>query len=275
MEKQDKRKISPPGEPLLEEQLSVKLRSYMGVRRLMRPPPDADAEKYVRLHLACTGGKIEGDLYQGMLYIQNQSMFGLRINVLDYFGEPISLPGGERLSRGDWVGHMDYKMTGHVRPNTLAKALEENRAGKSVKWADLLAEGFMPNFASAANPLDDAKDQPVGFLVFTTVLPHLRGMGLVDLLLKSALDDIKALGGTHAVAYARLPGLKDSAKTPDDAKMVLDDYLQRRDANGFNPDWGVRFHQKAGGRLVCGIPDSAVDDKESLGQGALILYDLV
>lgn len=35
----------------------------------------------------------------------------------------------------------------------------------------------------------------------------------------------------------------------------------------------IRVHQRAGGVVVCGVPDCALDS-ESLGNGVLMVYDL-
>lgn len=104
-------------------------------------------------------------------------------------------------------------------------------------------------------------------LVYIESMISFRGGNLSFHLIKASLERVyEKYGIRYAVAFGRLPEYDG---------RPLHDYIDNhvRD-DGFHKDWGVRFHQKAGASLVCGIPCCAEGDVESRKNGTLMLYDI-
>jgi len=259
-----------PGEnPLIDDAINQKFLRQVAIRKLRNPVLKADVERLVRLQYDCLGIASDTIPDIGPEAQQREGAFakGERANVLEYAGEPMEIPHKRvNAGKGDWVGFIRFNRTGFFDPAVLGKALEDRSIGKQVVWDDLISRGFPRDFASASDLFHDPQDRPAGMLLYVSVLPKLRGLGLVDKALSSAINDLRGDGADFAVAYARLPELESAANNADNARRKLDEYVAMRNPEGWSPDWGVRFHQRAGGTLICGIPDSAPDDARSLGR---------
>ena len=84
----------------------------------------------------------------------------------------------------------------------------------------------------------------------------------------------RAAGATVAFGFARLPGLgKLYAEAAEGAAHLQHYVCETRPQDGLHPDGEIRFHQRSGGRVVCGLRYCA-NDPASLNHGALIVYNL-
>lgn len=54
----------------------------------------------------------------------------------------------------------------------------------------------------------------------------------------------------------------------------LQENVARTRADGLSAFRTLRFHERAGGQVICGLPQCAADDFESFFAGVLIIYDL-
>ncbi|MBU0761399.1 MAG: hypothetical protein KKD39_00090, partial [Candidatus Altiarchaeota archaeon] len=95
-----------------------------------------------------------------------------------------------------------------------------------------------------------------------------------DTLLQHTLKELSSQGCDYAVAYSRTAELHKHAATAEEASMILPEYIKRRRDDGLHPDWSIRFHQKAGGMMICGVPNADPHDLESMGHGAFFIYDM-
>ncbi len=114
----------------------------------------------------------------------------------------------------------------------------------------------------------DAFGKGVLSLVNIEVARTSGGQGLSDELvtrmLARAYDKFNI---SYAIAYSRIPQYDRSD---------LQQYVERqRESDQFHPDWGIRFHQRAGGVLICGVENCAENDPDSDNKGSLVIYDLV
>lgn len=260
---------------------------------------EKDFPQYCELHARCSlggdqktraqGGPVGclGDLSHETL---RQSVErGRRFNALIYKGEDKALPHFY-LKDGDWLGCIRFKKTAFFPPPSIHQLLEDQQKGYSLAWDRALALGFPPLFKEACRLSQDAQNAPVALLEFVCVLPDLRGFALVQQLLASTQAQLKGEGIQYLVVYGRIPhfwrhtldhmpkmALLKSLFSPkakqEMIQKALPGYIQLKRPDGFHPDWGIRFHQQAGGKLICPIQDYA-NDPESAHQGALILYDL-
>ena len=70
----------------------------------------------------------------------------------------------------------------------------------------------------------------------------------------------------YAIAYSRAPQYDGSD---------LQAYVElQRDSDQCHPDWGIRFHQKAGGEVICGVENCAENDPQSSNNGSFVIYNL-
>jgi hypothetical protein len=98
--------------------------------------------------------------------------------------------------------------------------------------------------------------------------------GFAQKLLGAMLKYARSSGSDFAFGFARVPGLRKKFPNAEDAHAHLQEYIsEKRAADGLHPDHYIRFHQRAGGQLMCGIPFVA-EDHESHHCGALVVYDL-
>jgi len=113
----------------------------------------------------------------------------------------------------------------------------------------------------------------VGFLLLAEVDPGVRKHGLSKQLIEAALDNFRSLGVSHVVAFARCAQLAQYEPDPQKATTRLQEYIKLRDDRGMHPDYGIRFHQRAGAQIICGIPNSS-PDPESHNNMCLVIYSL-
>lgn len=87
--------------------------------------------------------------------------------------------------------------------------------------------------------------------------------GLVKKMLARAYDNFNI---QFAIAYSRAPQYDGSD---------LQEYVElQRDSDQCHPDWGIRFHQKAGGEVICGVENCAENDPQSNNNGSFVIYNL-
>ena len=264
-------------EPLLEEGLRKRIIESSQIRFYRGDISDHDARRLVQLNYRCLyPGRPPENLEEESQNIRFNLKHGMRITVLEYAGDAeIPLPLGRgRLVRDGQIGYNVCKRTSFFDADSLGWALETVRAGGNVKWEELVARGFPKDYSAASEFRGDRLDGKAGFLMFITVIHPLRRLHLADPIIQATLSDFKAEGLDYAVAYARMPRYVESVKERWRDRDTLEGYAKAVDEKGFSPDWGLRFHQKAGGRSICAIPDCATDDIISGGHGALVVYDL-
>lgn len=147
------------------------------------------------------------------------------------------------------------------------------------------------------------------FLRYISTLPNVGGMGLSEVFLDQALrHDLDVEQTRHVITFARVDGLYRKYTRRSDwhkfnlfttlreahildrmpvedqefvvrTAMSLDHRQLQRDLEESREDGTsiyrtVRFHQNAGGQLICGVPHCARTDATSLFTGAMLLYDL-
>jgi hypothetical protein len=277
VEKSINGQASPDVPPLLERQMRERLASDSKVAPLRIPLRTEDAERLMRLQFQCMlpGAAFEDVREEAEQFLLSMAS-GERANVLEYRGksELDIKDRGLTLHGGDWMGYIRFKKTGYFDEDVVGDALMRIGSGQRQRWAELVGKGFPRSYSAAAYMAGDPKSQDVAFLEMVSVLPQLRRLGLVEKVLGETLCGLREEGVKYAVAYARVPSLHKEAHSRKIALEKLDEYVWRADERGLNQDVGIRFHQKAGGKLICAIPDCASDDTKSVGQGALILYDL-
>ena len=128
-----------------------------------------------------------------------------------------------------------------------------------------------PKFLFSHYERDHDIQGDTGILLLAEVDPSVRKHGLSKLLIQSALNNFHSLGVSNVFAFARCA--KFSEYEPDRIKALgnLQDYIARRDEEGWHPDYGIRFHQKAGAQIICGIPNCSLDP-ESHNHMCLVVY---
>lgn len=99
----------------------------------------------------------------------------------------------------------------------------------------------------------------VGMLMLAEVAPEVRRLGLSSVLLHEVLRGYRERGTEFVIAFARCAQLRVWEPDPARAAAKLQEYVALRDATGLHPDYGIRFHQKAGAIPICGIPNCATD----------------
>ncbi|MGH1372193.1 MAG: hypothetical protein ACRBBW_09175 [Cellvibrionaceae bacterium] len=183
-----------------------------------------------------------------------------------------SLCTSDDSPQGEIAGYVSARFTLQLDDNWCEKTL----AIKQQHRDSALCHRIISQTNSAAYSWDEinqthwssaALGQGVLSLVYIEVNDQFRGQGLSARLISHLLRQVhERYGLNYSVAYGRLTGFTGDA---------LHDYIDRQvDSTGLHQDWGVRFHQQAGARLICGIEECAVGDVKSLGCGHLSLYDI-
>ncbi|MBI4015133.1 MAG: hypothetical protein HY362_00210 [Candidatus Aenigmarchaeota archaeon] len=187
----------------------------------------------------------------------------------EYTGEPITWDGIQ-LTEGTILGMISFQML--QMPIDFQDVIKKSERG--VEWGELISMGFPKDWYELT---DDGflykthiPNGNVGCLVGVGVLPSMRGFGVVNNLIGGVVSDMKKSGLEWAIGYGRVP---EYGKHPE---VPLQQYVKRKRSDGKPVDYGLRFHYNNGAHIVCGIPQSMrpKDDWESLGNGALVVYQL-
>ncbi|MFA6888108.1 MAG: hypothetical protein WC254_01275 [Candidatus Woesearchaeota archaeon] len=142
-------------------------------------------------------------------------------------------------------------------------------------WYTATNNGFIKNnegakYNSTHNPHSDC-----AFFIGVGVNHALKGHGLVNYLIQTALKTAAKSGKRYALAYGRLPQLCETY--PHKIKVTIEEaqeHLLKKKPNTNLPlDYGARFHVLNGAKAVAVIPD-AMEDSESCNYGFLALYKL-
>lgn len=195
-----------------------------------------------------------------------------------YSGNPLEFNAGGKtrtLRRKDMLGFINSRRNSQFSMELVERLLERKRQGDTPKKIfDELGNQLPPSYEGLCK-LGDNDRSEVGFLMLVHVDPDLRGLNLSQRLLRRTLQIMRDRFNLEYVAfYGRVPGLSEEFTSPADAEKHLQEYVARKRPDGFHPDWAVRFHQYAGCEVICGIPNSAVDN-ESLNHGFVGVYDLI
>ena len=269
---------------LPDDSLREKLISKTVLTRIRHPVSEDTARRFWQLECKCLPPSHQAG--EGRIpYIVEEAQRGWMRNVLEYAGEPITLTDGQTLQRGDWLGYIELKKTGHIKPEDLYQTIQLKPSEEPIQWANLVKRfNFPKTYDAIRPPKEDPQDKPVAFLNFVTVRADLRKLHLVNRLLTLTLQDLRANGFEFAVAYARVAGMHGDPNTfglsyerlghNTYRRLLLEKYLGQVDERGFCKDYTVRFHQEAGGIFICGIPDGAGGDEFSKGNAAFVIYDI-
>ena len=112
-----------------------------------------------------------------------------------------------------------------------------------------------------------------GYLLWIRVNPEHEHHGYAHALLNYGLRSFFDRGLSYAFAIARMIDLPNHHSDPFVAADQIHEYVDRQRGDGLHPDPTIRFHQRAGGTLVCALPFAA-QDPQSHFHGALVIYDL-
>ena len=191
-----------------------------------------------------------------------------------YEGEDIKLKNGYKLKKEQMIGVISYQI---IKLDVkLDKILEEVNKIKEFSWKELVKKGFPENWYTATdNGYINKTHNPNGntaFLIGVGVIPKIRGAQMVNKLINSVLKDVKynKWKKDWVIGYARVPQYCKNRNIP------LNEYVKKTREDGKLFDYGLRFHENNGAKVVCEIPYSMdpEDDLESLGCGALAIYNL-
>jgi GNAT superfamily N-acetyltransferase len=190
------------------------------------------------------------------------------------------------------LAYLESKSTGEFREDFLETLHDLASARASPKRLfDLFVAPDLPNFqlkgGNSSNwdlegsfrylfSLYEAEqDRPgqVGFLMLAEVDPSVRHLGLSKHLLTKVLEAFRREGTKFVVTFARCAQLAEWEPDPLIAEQRLQEYVALRNDAGLHPDFGIRFHQKAGARVICGLPHCA-RDPEAHNHMCLMIYNL-
>jgi len=167
------------------------------------------------------------------------------------------------------VGYNLFRKTGRVTAGFLKSIMRES-VSEMPLFADLVERGFPRGYAESLLDGSKPSGDAVGFLAYAVTSPAASGINLSARTLQATQGYMRdQLGLEYAFAFGRItqqPGVSGDYRT---ACAQLNEYLKSKRGDELNPDWAVRFHQRAGGRIVAGVPYST--EKE---HGFLVAYHL-
>lgn len=190
------------------------------------------------------------------------------------------------------VGYLCSKSTGAFQENLLESLVDlAGAGGRPATFYKHFIEPDLPKSQKEGEPiffwdLDGSPrflfsyyennrdpDGHVGILMVAEVDPAMRKVGVSGQVLRNVLERFRGEGRNYVVTFARCAKLAEWEPDRTAATERLQEYVSLRDEKGLHPDYGIRFHQKAGGQIICGIPNCAID-QESHNHMCFVIYDL-
>lgn len=180
------------------------------------------------------------------------------------------------LPKNKVIGFLLSKPTGSIDDSFFKECIERKARSESPEqiYKEMIKE-WSPRFTFEHydGGRDNSSATNAGFLLLVNVDPALRGIGLSEKLLKSTLQYYFETGFKYAFGFGRLASITAHYDDKFSAEDGLQSYIQLQREDGFHPSHTVRFHQKAGAKIICGLPFSSLDP-ESHNHSFLFLYDL-
>ncbi|MBU0761981.1 MAG: hypothetical protein KKD39_03060 [Candidatus Altiarchaeota archaeon] len=141
---------------------------------------------------------------------------------------------------------------------------------EKVKFTELLRRGMPREYLDhLMNPSTSEKSK-AGFLVYVVSSQAGRGINLSNLLIAESVKHMREnMGLDMAFAFGRISHNVDVSEDLEMACTQLNAFLDEERPDGFHPDHAVRFHQRSGAKVVCGIPYST-----KIEHGFLAVYKL-
>jgi hypothetical protein len=243
--------------------------------------------EYVRFRYAARPESAREDFQRTMSKVLFDKMISgpMTFTLLRYLGEDATLRdrGEFTLKTGAVVGVNSAKQT-FIYPDGWFRGLLEAEGKHSMDelTAAVTSEKSPYPFRpfGAIEELDEGPErrgEGAGFLLMALVDERLRGLELSQDLVRGVLRHyLDGVGLSYALAYGRAPQIGDDPAISAEQDAVSAKALNRYIADvlgGRRRDWGVHLHQGAGARILCGLPDSVIDE-ESMNCGFLGIYDL-
>lgn len=195
---------------------------------------------------------------------------------------------GMRLQRGHLAidllpkminGVLRSRPTGALSEDFLVECLDRKRKKQAPEeiYKDMIGSALDPRFKFAyynEHNYDADLLETAGFLLYIQVRPALQGLRYSGRIIKEILRYYHfEKGFNYAFAFGRLANIHRTYLGPEASALDLQNYIQRQGTDGLHPDHTIKFHQKAGGEVIVGLPFNCKDD-ESHNHGVLIIYDL-
>jgi len=225
---------------------------------------------------------------------------GRRTTLLRYVGEDLSIQSGEdtfQLVTNQVIGLQVHRKTTEFSAQKLRGVLTEREKGSTPQQVYLNHKSELPRTWDEIRiqPETETRGADAAFLILIEIDPRLRGIKLNQILLSSMADFYRERGIHHLAAYVRMPQMKKtmekelgltateklSLRDQEAQEGILDKesskklqaYVLRERGDGMHPDYGIRFHQRMGGRIICGMPFAVMDDKDSCRHACLMVYE--